>query len=715
MHGRHVLTAACLCLSLISNASLTRATQTQNSQSGCLPKQPSCERATTQSASSGMLRDARPGVPWLDAAAHIARAAEPLTSDTRQAVQRVQDVSPPQAPGAPQAEISQFSATLHWSPASDPESGIAYYAFALGSGDTPATASDVVGWQSVANRTDAQTNVTLMPGRTIYVSVYAVNGAGMQSSIARSGPLTVHGVQLGAAENVLTYTLAPQGIAAAGALTDGWSAAQTVELRAFLDRMLPVLRDRYGPPSVSANMTLVRDLRRVNSAIFYPSTDAIHLGDSATYQLITHELAHAWRNDRLLSSDASWRYVPTYSGFEEGFAQAVSYAAMTEFAHRYPDFPLTERVYQSSVEWDYDFQNVPELGTTDFWSDYGGTQLFWIRYEASAAVFAKVEQEHAGFYRAFNAEYYRRLNANPTLTITRPLLIEIIATVAPVIEGRPAAEWIERQHVLAARVTPGRKIWRYVQHYPSRDYHVFNRLHTYETFANGSDWAMPALGSGWRYYGSNGITGTTTLRDAQGTALITRSLQITPTVNPPALMRIGYDELNLSTAESHLPWPGGDAAKFITNLLPLQLYALETTFISGTHALTSSMPHVIGAPLRDGRGIWGGVRGARRGQLVINHRDFPIEAALAVRDGAFWGERAWASLPHTATGSIDTAPGMLDIVFTDELGAVYTDTRAIQLGSWTGSQAFLFDLAQMHRVQRASLRQAVFLPLASAD
>ena len=50
------------------------------------------------------------------------------------------------------------------------------------------------------------------------------------------------------------------------------------QMISFLDKMMPVLHDLYGPPSTPYTVTLIRDLRYTNSAIFFPSTDEIHLG-----------------------------------------------------------------------------------------------------------------------------------------------------------------------------------------------------------------------------------------------------------------------------------------------------------------------------------------------------------------------------------------------------------------------------------------------------
>ena len=327
----------------------------------------------------------------------------------------------------------------------------------------------------------------------------------------------------------------------------------------FVDKMLPVLRDLYGPPSSTYMFTIVRDLRYTSSAVFFPSTDEIHVGDTLTYQLLTHEMVHAWRRDQVLSTGSVWQFEPTLSGFEEGFAQAVWYQAMTEFARRYPDFGLSQKIYQSSHEWDYDFQNVPNLRTTDFWSDSGGMNLHWVRYEMAAAAIRKIELEHPGFHRAFNAEYYRRLNLDPHLTTSRSLVKDIIQTVAPTIEGKPASQWIDAQYVFDCAFHPGKKIWLLTQNYPgSSKYLIFNRAFFYETFSNGSDWAYPDGAGGYIYHHLNGSAGTATLRTSSGDVVWQRALLMTPVENPPVYFGFGMDEVNLTTEPTNLPWPGGD-------------------------------------------------------------------------------------------------------------------------------------------------------------
>jgi hypothetical protein len=664
-----------------------------------------------------MLREALPDEVWINYAPSetvISPEFKPQSVSTH----AINDATPPSAPANVKAKAGLFSVEMSWDAVTDNESGIQYYAYAIGTGANETEQANLMWWQANNTDTKARAAIALTEGQKIFVSVYAVNGAGHQSQKARSLPVKVERENFGEASNTIRYVFAPNGIDANGNSTNPFTPQQQNELGGFLDKMLPVLIDLYGAPSISYTVSIVRDLRRTNSAIFFPNSDEIHMGDTATYQLLTHEMIHAFRNDRILSSNALWQYDPTLSGFEEGFAQAVSYAAMTEFARRYPEYPLTQKVYQSSVEWDYDFQNVPQLRTKDFWSDFGGTQLHWIRYETAATALAKIATGRADFYRAFNAEYYRRLNDNPTLTVSRELIVNIIDKLASTIEGKPTSDWIDAQYVLACDVTPGQKVWHYTQHYPSREYFIFNRTHTYETFVNGSDWAY-LDNSQWKFYASNGISGKSVWKDFSGAPLVTKTLLISPTTNPPTTMSIGWDEINLTTQASHLPWPGGDGTKYITNLLPLELYRLETTFSTTATQTSSSVYRVIGAELRNASGVWGGVIGANGGKIQLNHRDFPAEPALNVTNGAFWGTRAWATLTHTETNSIDSAPGVVDVIYIDATGKAYTDTRSIQIGSWSGNQAFLFDVSTMFPVDGifltptplSNLTRRVYLPV----
>ena len=93
----------------------------------------------------------------------------------------------------------------------------------------------------------------------------------------------------------------------------------------------------------------------------------------------------------------------------------------------------------------------------------------------AAAAIRKINVESSGFYKAFNREYYRRLNADHDLRPSRELMIEIIGSVTPTIEGRSTSEWIDKQHVFYCRNVYGKKIWHKIQDYPSSEFWVFSR------------------------------------------------------------------------------------------------------------------------------------------------------------------------------------------------------------------------------------------------
>lgn len=531
-------------------------------------------------------------------------------------------------------------------------------------------------------------------GGEVWITQPTLSGAPSGFTTGRSA-LASSGIY-GEAGNQMTFAIAPTGLAADGAAAAGWPAEKVAALSGFMDKMLPVLRDLYGPPATTYTVRLVRDLRYTASAVFFPSSDEIHAGDSVTYQLLTHELVHAFRRDRILSSGPQWQFEPTLSGFEEGFAQAVSYEAMTEFARLYPTFGLTQQVYQSSNEWDYDFQNVPELRTRDLWSDSGGMLLYWTRYEMAAAAIAKIEREHPGFHRAFNAEYFRRLSLDPALTVSRDLVKDIVLTVAPTIEGRPAAQWIDQQNIFDCADHAGKKVWLSTQHYPApADYFIFNRVFFYETFPNGSDWFSPNPAGGYDYHRLNGSSGAAALRASSGSVVWQTALTITPTENPPVYNGFGSENVNLTTQATNLPWPGGDSSRYATNLLPFDLYRLSVQMTSGT-TVTSDSYRVIGAAIRNGTGIFGGIVGANGGTISLNHRSHPAEPPVAVVNGVFRATPSWASQTHSGTGSVDTDPGVVDVIYVDAAGNRYTDVRTIGYGSSHGNQTFLFDVSRMN-------------------
>jgi len=606
------------------------------------------------------------------------------------------DSTPPVLPDSLMVtKESVHSFFVSWIPASDPESGIEYYSYALGS---QPGAADIRGWQSVGSQTRTYPaslrELGLAEGDSVYVAVQATNGAGLLSDQLVSDAIPLRWEDLGRPDNALTVVFSDYGFDATGVnVTEGWRPSEVDTIQHFLDRMLPIITEVYGPPSHGYTVTLVKNLWYVGSNIFFSGSNEIHMSDFYP-QLLTHELIHAYHDNVILSTDDNWSYHPELSGFEESFAQGVSYICMNRYVELYPNDMIVDQtfLFGSSMDWDYDYRNVPAITTQDFWSDAAGMGLYWERYELGAAAMRKIHLEDPDFFRKFNQAYYARLNADHALTTSRDLVVDIISSVVAEVEMQPTEQWISRQHIFDCRIEPGRKIWVRTQHYPWDEFIIFQRIYYYETFENGSDWAYndSVLGD-WVYHSLNGSSGSCVVYAGDGSQIWQGNLLIEPTDNPPVFFGFGNDEMNFSTDADLQPWPLGDPGDYLLGMHDLSLYRFDIEF----DTTSFSANRVIGDSLKKTTGVFGGIRNAGDGVIYLNHEDFPEEPPLTVKDGAFWGERLWASVPNPLTGGTDSRPGRVSVKFVQDDGKVYLAQRNIEWGSWNGNQAFLFDADEM--------------------
>lgn len=620
----------------------------------------------------------------------------PTGRTTARLFSAVNDTTPPNAP----TELTVVTESIHsifasWTAATDPESGIDYYAYGIGS---QPGAADIRWWQSTGQQTGAYGLSLDMLGiaedSTFYISIYAVNGAGLQSVIVSSGSTVVNWQDLGNQNNALTVAYSDFGYDSTGVnIISGWDSTEMQMFDHFISRMNPIIKEIYGPPSHSYTVTLVKNLWYAGSNIFFPSSNQVHMSEMYP-QLLTHELIHAYRDNVILSTNDNWQFHPHLSGFEESFAQGASYACMNRYIELYPNDVIVDSTYLfgSSMLWDYDYRNVPAITTEDFWSDYGGIGLFWERYELGAAAMRKIHVEDPDFYHKFNTEYYHRLNQDHSLTTRRDLMIEIIAKVVPEIEMQPAKVWINNQRIFDCQVVPGRKIWVWTQRYPWQEYLVFQRIFFYETFENGSEWAYwDENNQTWVYHHLNGSIGTGTVTTYGDSAIWQGSLQIEPVDNPPDFWGFGFDELNFSTDDDLMPWPGGSPSDFLLGMHDFNLYRFNLNF----GGITEQVHRIIGDNLRNPAGVFGGILNAQDGVIYLDHENYPPEPPLPVVNGVFYGTRKWASVPNPRTGGTDSQPGRIHVRFVQNDGRHFLAQRNIDWGSANGNQVFLFDTEAM--------------------
>ena len=184
---------------------------------------------------------------------------------------------------------------------------------------------------------------------------------------------------------------------------------------------------------------------------------------------------------------------------------------MNDYVQAYPNdtiVPGQHACGARAYDWDYDFQNVPELRGTDFWSEGGGTLLYWTKYEMAAAAIRKIDARVAGLLRGVQPGVLRAHQRDPThvrptpgarsSSSSRPWSRRSRASRPP--------RGSHRQNIFYDQNVYGEKIFHRIQDYPYNDFFAFQDLYFLNTMSCGSEWACYD-GTQWRYYDLNGTTG----------------------------------------------------------------------------------------------------------------------------------------------------------------------------------------------------------------
>jgi gliding motility-associated-like protein len=338
-------------------------------------------------------------------------------------------------------------------------------------------------------------------GQQFYVNLYYTAAS---TNPDLSLPATFNWITLGDPSYNVTITVATTyAVGSTSALP--FTAAQAAKLQAFYDLVNPIVKEVYGPPSINHTVTVVNDAFAVGKNVFYNGPDEISsnninmvnsYGDLDQPRLLVHELVHAYRDNVCLSTNSMWHYDPALSGFEEGCAEGIALIVMDLFNARYPKFFSTPDFHRHwneeggmPFEWNYDFNNHHQITTEDFWSSDIATGSGLLRYGLGATAIRKIYIEDPNAIKNFNAEYYKRLNANHILVPNRSLVVDIFQTVKPVMERTPMAKWIDQQFIFDCKIDQRKKI--FMLSYTATWWNGFehdNRIFFMETHKYGSEW-----------------------------------------------------------------------------------------------------------------------------------------------------------------------------------------------------------------------------------
>lgn len=500
----------------------------------------------------------------------------------------------------------------------------------------------------------------------------------------------------------------------------GWTQGERDVYRGFICKMMPVLVQLYGLPYERYDLTIIRDRRYVTSNIFVPTERSIRTsGYYWSPQLLTHELIHAFRGDwHLTRSTNSGNYSPTLSGFEEGFAQAVSYDAMNAYIDLYGLDVYVNRnlIWSPDTEWDYDFRNDNSMVTEDFWSEEGGTNKFYERYEQAAAAIQQLNVRIPNFYLRFNETYYQRARLIPGYQPTRADIIDIIDTLT---HDPDIRQWIDRQEILDCRTIFGKKI------YTTSDQGSYlfgwHRIHFVETFPNKNEWYYFVPGQGYLYNRLNYYLGRLSVyRSWNNTAYTTNQI-----LNIKDLVGWGNEQacgVNCSKgfgADDLLFYFGSTPPvipRFNNPLMLRQppqpgLYWLYMTFNNPNFNMTpeygiwydriqptaaESKYELLGfnPDTWNNNRIFGGVLNLPDGlgYAVITHSMFPFSPFVTtIANGAFTttGLSDWF---QTMRGVTVMRPGVLTFEIQDTKGRSHTEKRYVTYGNHGGKHKFLFTI-----------------------
>ncbi|GEJ50056.1 hypothetical protein FPKKA176_contig00053-0029 [Flavobacterium psychrophilum] len=606
--------------------------------------------------------------------------------------------------------------------------------------------------------------ITFALGQSFYIHLY--NGP----TDYVCGPYQFNWTNLGAAGNVVTPVVETAfGLNGAGP----FAVWQATDMKDFYDKVVPLIAQIYGPAAHNYTVGVVNDANSVGMNMFmngpnwiYSSYNANTSRKMSQPRLMVHELIHGWRDNVCVSMNNLWHYEPTLSGFEEGMTEAAAQIVMDKFTTLYPSyFTAADLGYLNkrwgnqegyAFDWDYDFQNHQQLTNANFMSSDIGIGAHWERYGTASAVFYKMYIEDNNFFKNFNAEYYRRLNAaqsNPN-TYTRTDFVNILQTVLPKVEEESMATWVAKQRILDCKVVPGKKVHMLTfngQDGP-RDMGHDNRIHAIETQNNtyGDEWSWDVLnGAGalqqrW-FHQLNNLSGQLIIKDYSGATTNTTNFRnndmlyggphqgacTTPNFNGPgACFPTGIDGHSIYTTSADPvinnggindgQWYvglGRPANGYVYKLQTDGLYTYNISFTDGG-TFSDKYYRLHGNSFIGKDGMYAGVR---------NNADTPVtgkiyaeqknkitptlgeEPSVAIgAGGSLQASRKWASQPElTASlngGRTDTRyakPGKVHIIYvpTDCTQPQKIDFRNIAYGSTlSGVEMFLLNVDEFENI-----------------
>jgi hypothetical protein len=340
---------------------------------------------------------------------------------------------------------------------------------------------------------------------------------------------------LGDATNTLTYTYTPDSTDTSAV---AWSTTQQTALSTFLaTAQAEIVRD-WGGPAFNNTVNIVHDpsLTSLDMAVYDASTKEIRLellNDAGAANTTTSTVDDWDLYTLTLAVLMAYRdeAAPAYDSWQEGMARAAQAIIITNVL---PDFGMLARdvnlLYGS-----YDLLNQPGLESPSF---MGGTaasdandlvsSLSTIRAYLCQAAWLKALAQTSYLFAQFNAAYYQALASDSTVAESIPALRNLMASLAPTVEGLGFDEWYVRQYCFDTSVVPGARL--YVFYVAEKDFVADEPtnampMYIYEWLTDAGNGTTPLSGTANITYAAyDGFDLTAAVQGASGDGGITTAL-----------------------------------------------------------------------------------------------------------------------------------------------------------------------------------------------